>query len=265
MSVDYIPLPAADLVFGLSEHEHHVVTSHAANKALDECAGGDPRMARTAALCRRIVGIATAGGPYSRDAALRHPTRCPDCAWILALNREDIEEEITAFTSHDALDFAVITTRLGDVGGRLLAAIAHDPALLHEGQRLGPSHRSQLLGHATRHLPVVGMCEECAEIGVVNAHGYGESCPAQEVICPGCTATAHGVWAGEWEGMFLPECTVTAPCSVLATLSAHYQIPIGPAGDITSGQLDQLGDDPPPTKPKSPSAEQVTKRDWYQQ
>lgn len=227
MSVDYVPLPTAELVFGLSEREHHIVTDEAAGMAL-EFAGGDPRMARAAALCRREVGLATAWGPYSRDAALERLTRrCPDCAWILALHRGDVDEEIAAFTTHDAFDAAAIAAHLGEgVDERLLDAIAHDPALWQGADRLGPSHRSQLLGHATRHLPAVTVCEECAEIGVANAHGYGSTCPAQDVTCPGCTVTAHGIWAGEWEGIFLPECTVTAPCSVLVTLAGHYQISI---------------------------------------
>ncbi|CAN5736257.1 hypothetical protein BH09ACT8_BH09ACT8_56050 [soil metagenome] len=229
MSVDYVPVPAAELVFGVSGGERHIVTGEAAGVALD-LAGGDPRLAHAAALCRRVVKVATAWGPYSRDAALEYPPRCPDCAWILALHRGDVDEEVAAFTTHDAFDAAAIAARLGEgVGERLLDAIAHDPALWQGADRLGPSHRSQLLGHASRHLPAVTVCEECAEIGVANAHGYGATCPAQEVACLGCTVTAHGLWAGEWEGTFLPECTVAAPCSVLTTLAVHYRIPIAPA------------------------------------
>jgi len=228
VGVDYVPFPAAELVFGVSGGERHVVTGEAAGVALD-LAGGDERLAHAAALCRRVVKLATAWGPYSRDAALEYPPRCPDCVWILAMHRGVVDEEIAAFTTHDAFDAAVFTARLGDdVGERLLTAIAYDPALWHGADRIAPSHRSQLLGHASRHLPSIGLCEECADIGVANANAHGETCPALEVTCPGCTVTAHGMWAGEWNGTFLPECTVSAPCSVLMTLAAHYQIPVGP-------------------------------------
>lgn len=224
MTIDCAPLPASELVFGLSEHGHHIVTREDAETAL-QLTGADLRWVTVPAVCRRMVGVATAWGPYRREEALKHPHRCPDCAWILALHNGGVEDEIAAFTAHDVVDTAVIADRMGDLGAQLLTAIARDPELTHGGQRLRPSQQSQLLGHAIRHLPVVGMCEECLDIGVVNAHGEGQSCPAQEVICAGCTLTAHEAWAGEWYETFLPECIVTAPCSVLAAMAAHYQIP----------------------------------------
>lgn len=228
MTTDYhpVPLPVSEFVFGLCDHEQHIVTHGGASEALD-LAGGDPRLASPPALCRRTVGLATAWGPYSRDEAMRHPHRCPDCAWILALNQGSVDAEIEAFTACDAIDAAAISDRVGDLGRHVLTAIAHDPTLTDGDQRLKPSHQSQLLGHATRHLPVVALCEECLEIGVANAHD-GSSCPAQIVACAGCTLTSHEVWSGEWAGTFLPECTVTAPCSVLATIASHYQVPAAP-------------------------------------
>jgi hypothetical protein len=102
--------------------------------------------------------------------------------------------------------------------------IAEDPELAHCGHRLAPSHQSQLLAQASRHLPEVALCEECLDIGILNAHGANTPCPGQGVICPGCSVGAAGIWAGEWEGTLLPECTVSAPCAVLNTLAAHYHI-----------------------------------------
>lgn len=242
MSIDYVSLPAAELVFAVSGRERHIVTSEAAGVAL-EFAGGDPRLAHASALCRRVAKLAPAWGPYSREAALEYGPRCPDCAWILALHRGDVDEEIAAFTTVNGFDAAVITARLGeDFGERLLDKVAHDPALWQGADRLGPSHRSQLLGHATRHLPTVAVCEECVEIGVANAHGYGATCPEVGIICPGCTVAADGVWAGEWEGTVLAECTVSAPCSVLTTLAAHYEVscPAVPVRDRTSVAEEQF-------------------------
>lgn len=226
---EFVPLPAGDLVFGLCDvGEQHVVVSGDARAALD-LVGGDPRVATAVAICRRQVRLATAWGPYSREAALERGFRCADCVWILALVRGDIEAEIDQFVScESAAGASAINARLGDVGRRVLAAIAADPALRRCAPELRPSQQTKILGHAARHLAVVVVCEECADYGGDDAHGSGQVCPAQKVICASCTPTADDSWAGEWVGTFLNECIVAAPCSVLAALAAHYRIPTGP-------------------------------------
>ncbi|GAT01322.1 hypothetical protein [Mycolicibacterium fortuitum] len=229
MSIDYdlTPIAEAEFVFGLSDHGHHIVAGGdmaAATKRIE----GDPWLAPVPALCGQLVALTPVWGPYSRETARRHPGRCPDCAWILALHRGAVDEEIAAFTAaRDNLDAAAIAASVGDIAQKVLTAVVRDPDLADCGQRLAPSHQSQILGHVSRHLPVVGVCEECVEIGTVNAHGHGVPCPAQKVTCARCSVASHEEWAGEWAGTFLQECTVTAPCSVLITVATHYRIPIG--------------------------------------
>jgi hypothetical protein len=229
MTIAYVPLPTSDFVFGVGHRDHHVVTHEAAARALAFC-GDDPRIASAPALCYQLVGLATAWGPYSRAEAARRPGRCADCAWILALHNGEVADEITSRTTRNDADAATIANAVGAalIGQRLLTAIVRDPELVHGDHRLARSHQSQVLAQASRHLPVVTVCEECAETGASDAHDDNQPCG--KAICPGCTLAATGSWAGEWEGTLLVECTVAVPCSVLTTIAAHYQIPIGVIG-----------------------------------
>jgi hypothetical protein len=217
---DPIPLPAGDLVFGITLRvpSRHIVTHDSAQRAID--AAGNVTDAAPTALCGHSVRLATKWGAYDPDSLYRRTSFCHECAWIVALHHGTIDTEIASYIVDD-VDAAAITAAGVDatVGPRILAAIANDTAV-SSGRDLAPSHRSTMLARASRHLPVVSMCEECNDAGAAQ-------CPHHVVYCPGCTPTA-GEWAGEWEDTLLQECIVAAPCSVQTILAAHYEIH-GPA------------------------------------
>lgn len=226
---DPIPLPAGDLVFGITLRvpSRHVVTHDSAQWAID--ATGNVTDAAPAALCGRSVRLATKWGAYDPGSVYRRASFCQECAWIVALHHGTVDTEIASYTVDD-VNAAAITAAGGDpgMGPRLLRAIAADTSLAPAGG-LGPSHLAQVLTHASRHLPAVALCEECADFGIANAHDGAAQCPHHIVYCLGCTPTA-GEWAGEWEGVLLQECIVPAPCSVQTTLAAYYEIH-GPASN----------------------------------
>ncbi|MBS1694490.1 MAG: hypothetical protein JST91_19925 [Actinobacteria bacterium] len=237
-----VPLPAGALLFGVCDNDgrHHIVTRDSATDALDMSA--DPRRVHAVALCRRTVGLAPTWGPYDREAADRYGRPCHDCVWILALHRGTVADDLDV-ARPDAVDAAAIAAAGIDphLGTNLLTAIAGDPALVRSHHRLAPTHQTQLLAHARRHLPAVSVCEECLDFGIHNAHDDTSTCPAQTIFCPACTPAA-GQWAGEWEGTLLSECIVEAPCSVLTTLAAHYTIDTHLGRQTSDGVDDRRSD-----------------------
>lgn len=226
MTTDTAPvsLPEAALIFGVSDHDgrHHIVTRDSATHALD--LSSDPRVVHAAALCETTVGLTPTWGAYDRQASDRYGRPCHDCLWILALHRKTVADELEAARPDD-FDGAALAAAGFDphLGPNLLAAIAGDPALIHSHHPLGPTHQAQLLAHASRHLPAISICQECLDLGIHNAHDDTSTCPAQIIFCPACTPAA-GEWAGEWQGTLLSECLVTAPCSALTTMAAHYTL-----------------------------------------
>ncbi|TMS50674.1 hypothetical protein [Mycobacterium sp. DBP42] len=225
------PFPAdTDLIYGVSDHDssHHILTRAAADAGMN-----------ASAICGHPTTVASAWGPY--NTAAPHPGRCHECRWILAIQRDTIAAEIATYTP-DPVDSAVITAILGSplIGVDVLTAIADSSVKVHHDRNLNPSRLSQLLSHASRHQPTVTLCEECVEIGIVNAHGFGSICPEQSVICHSCTPHAVEAWAGEREGTVLTECTVAAPCSVLSTLARHYGVALGTASTRSANTRSQL-------------------------
>ena len=81
----------------------------------------------------------------------------------------------------------------------------------------GPAVIRQLAA-ITRHCPGLAVSEECADGGC----GH-QPCtyPDSQAVCWTCSLRT-GEEAGEWAGHLMEECTVTAPCGVLAALAAHY-------------------------------------------
>jgi len=94
-----------------------------------------------------------------------------------------------------------------------------------EGRDPGDGHVLQLLAHVSRHEPGQLVSEGCAE-GDCD-HGDG-ACPS-DAGCPACSIQA-GSWAHAWEGTWLAECTIEAPCGVLLAIAGHYgvQVPAEP-------------------------------------
>lgn len=150
---------------------------------------------------------------YSRVVLDRH--RCERCGWVVALNRGTVEQEIDLHTAEaGGADHGVLR--------QIFTAILAD---LPPGAIAESGHRSDLLAHASRHRPVVMVCEECAGgLACADVHGPGvTTCPDTTLVCSECTFTA-GPWGGDQQGTATGECVVAAPCSVLAALAQHYDI-----------------------------------------
>lgn len=79
----------------------------------------------------------------------------------------------------------------------------------------------QLLVAVSAHAPAGLVAQECVDGDC--GHGEDRSCPTVAVVCPACSEQI-GAWAGEREGVCLPEVTIGAPCEVLRALAAHYRV-----------------------------------------
>ncbi|MFC6582049.1 hypothetical protein ACFQBS_35585 [Planomonospora parontospora] len=105
------------------------------------------------------------------------------------------------------------------------AILATTPPVGEDGQ--ADEAAVELLAHASAHAPVLlrdwpctaGECDHPAGACVTTA------------ACPACSLQA-GQWAAAREGAYRAECTIGAPCQVLATLAAH----LGVTGSAVPGE-----------------------------
>lgn len=216
---DLFPLPDSELVFGLGGGRRHAVTHDVAVRAIGD---GLIRDSVAVAVCDRMVGIIPKWGVYERDSLyLRQGGVCVPCTWIVAESRGELAVEIAA-AAPAAQHADLIAATVGDplLGVRLLEAIAADGGDQDFSSRFDRTQRADLLALAARHLPKVTVCEECSDFDGSGIHDNG---PCGRALCLACTMSA-GPWAGEYEDYTMPECTVEAPCSVLAALCSHYNI-----------------------------------------
>lgn len=162
--------------------------------------------------CGHLVTVASRYPVFDR-AQIRGAV-CPSCAWSVALplGPTALAAEVTLLRS----------AGFGD----LLAGIA--VAVLAEREADGTCDEvaTQLLATVSRHTPVELVDLDCAESGCEHP-ADGVSCPTVGWACPTCSIRT-GSWAGEWEGRYFEQCTVTSPCGVIAALADFYQL--DPAG-----------------------------------
>jgi hypothetical protein len=80
----------------------------------------------------------------------------------------------------------------------------------------------------TAHTPRILLPEDCADNHCDHDRDDDGQCPRPDAAlgCAACSVVAGG-WAGEWQGQFTTECTITAPCEVLRGIARHYDIEIG--------------------------------------
>ena len=156
-------------------------------------------------------------GAFSYGSRWLQRLRCERCSWVVALNRDTVEQEIDLYTAESG------DAPSGDLLRQIFTAILADAP---PGREAEAGHRSDLLAHAARHRPVITVCKTCTEEGRAAAHRpHAAQCPQAAVLCEECSFTA-GSWAGEWQGLTTGECVVAAPCSVLTALAEHYGIPL---------------------------------------
>jgi hypothetical protein len=171
------------------------------------------------------------------------PTRlCAYCGWAVAIETGTISQRLDVLTP-DGRTRAALARLVGDpLAARRIceAVIAHasGPGAEYE---LDHGATIQILAEITRHAPTLGLPEDCAEDSCDHhLAGHGDQgldasreCdyPVASAVCPACTLRA-GAWAGEWEGTFMGECYIHAPCQVLAALAARYKVKVRPTHAI---------------------------------
>uniref|UniRef100_UPI003F497933 hypothetical protein n=1 Tax=Streptosporangium sp. CA-256172 TaxID=3240076 RepID=UPI003F497933 len=222
-------LPAAPFIAGVDPGTGvHAIPRDYAVRALAEGSG------ESGALCGRRVLVATrvGNGAFDRVSLPAWATVCPHCAWAVAAtltatgaDEGAIERELDALTptgpDRDALEQlledVLVVRRLCEA----ILATAQQP----ESNDLNDAV-VELLGHASAHVPVLLRPWDCAAGECDHPPGACSGTAA----CAACSLRA-GFWAGDQEGTYRHECTITAPCQVLATLAAHLNPPADPPVD----------------------------------
>ncbi|WP_436764370.1 hypothetical protein [Streptosporangium sp. V21-05] len=221
MATSSAPTKVAPFVAGIAPGAGmHAVPRDYAQRALAEGAG------ESGGLCGRRVLVAPRVGAFDR-ATLP--------AWAVAANPEArsgaIERELDALTP-TGTNRDVLEQLLGDalVVRHLCEAIL---AAARQPGADGLDHAViELLAHASAHAPVPLWPHDCA---AGECHHPAGACPCV-VACAACSLRA-GSWAGDQEGTYRPECTITAPCQVLATMAAHLNPPVDQDHDGDQGEL----------------------------
>lgn len=177
--------------------------------AIDTVLHHDDRPDSGIAACHGFVPIATKYGCYTDRIWPRH-NPCPECAWKVAARTDTLNAEL------DRLHPAAAAVARG-----ILAAAERDGGD-PDGNRV-----VQLLAATVEHGPRPAVNLDCSE----GEHDHDGDCPVVGWVCEACTLRAGG-WAGEWEGQYLDECTIAAPCEVLRTLAAHFGVALAAVCDL---------------------------------
>jgi hypothetical protein len=171
--------------------------------------------------CGEIVRLAKCElQPYDPLTVPVSHDPCPACRWTVAARTGTLDAALAELKNPLANEVAAAILneacrdRLDDDGDSPL----DDPQMLH------------LLAAVSRHAPVLLLSEACAE----GDCGHGEFLCGERYACRACSLQA-GSWAGEWEGQYLEECTILAPCAPLLALAAHYGVAPGGSGPESPG------------------------------
>ena len=180
---------------------------HAVNDVHPERAG-DPQRWGTA-LCGDLVTI-TKYGSFDPD---RWTDRaCPSCCWTLAIRTRTVEAQYARLGSPLAARIA-----------RAVVAAEDGPGAMYE---LDHPATVQVLAAVSAHAGTTTVPGGCAE----GEHDHPDGdCPEGPAACVACSLTADG-WAGEWEGRFLPQAVIAAPCEVLRALARYYGVAVSESG-----------------------------------
>jgi hypothetical protein len=180
-----------------------------------DTAGTGPATGRTA--CGQAATVAAAYGPFDRDRNLP----CPACTWLVAIRGGTLADEVARLIPA-AREYAAFTARgidplmIANLAEAILAAVQAP----NSGYDLDHPRTVQLLTTITRHTPEAAVASDCVDYSCDHDEGQ---CPVTALWCPTCSLRAES-WAGSWEGQYLPECTVSTPCDVLAAIAYHFDI-----------------------------------------
>ncbi len=163
--------------------------------------------------CGALVRLAPKYGTYARNKVPVTYDPCPECAWTVSLAAGAVEREIRLITP-DRRESAALARQ--GIDPLLPGALCR--AVLAAAEDKSGSAVVRQLAAITRHCPGLTVREECADGGC----GHRPcTYPGSRAVCWTCSLRT-GEEAGEWAGHLMEECTVTAPCGVLAALAGHY-------------------------------------------
>jgi hypothetical protein len=204
---------------GTPSLNHAVRHDEAADSLADAFLDGRPY---ASCVCGCMGELVTAWGSFDRENERLVGERCPQCAWIVSIERGAIDEELAALTPRGT-NFQVLSWYLKDplITRHICEAIIARAQSDDTNYDLAHAMTIQLLAHAVTHAPTPLYTEQCAEAECDHAE-----CPppTAAVSCAACSLTA-GVWAGEYVGTYLDDCTIVGPCSATITLAARFGIP----------------------------------------
>ncbi|HEX6359499.1 hypothetical protein [Actinophytocola sp.] len=239
---EHTPLPADDpylIAFGDDEQGHAVPRSEAIRVyATVAAADVEPRDRNwtVAGRCGAPGKLVTKWGPFVHGNPYLRTNRCAACGWLVAIDLLTIQQELDALAP--SADVRPVFARLlADPAPAATICEAIVTAATADDDAFDLDHpvTVQLLAHVTAHEPRLLVPEACAEdechhMPADAPDGWRCPLPDARVACAACSTLA-GSWAGEWQGTFLDQCTVTAPCGVLLTVAQHYGV------DITGSEV----------------------------
>ncbi|MEU4836160.1 hypothetical protein [Streptosporangium sp. NPDC023615] len=220
-----IDLLAAPFIAGVARTGMHATPRDSAARA--HAQGVEVSMA----LCGIRVTIPTVVfDAYDRNTpprAWNGPMRvCPYCAWYVATDTgpDAIARELDALTPTGTLARLLPDPLIARRTCETIITAAQQPGAggLDDGV-------VELLAHLSAHAPVLARPWECDDVQC------DDSCECLHMaVCPACSLQYE---SGEQAGYYRPECTITAPCQVLAALAAHLSPP------ASNPPVDQIHDE----------------------
>lgn len=171
----------------------------------------------TRSACGNLAFLEAGLGAYDRDSGPASVRPCPECAWTAAAESGTLDREVRRLVPAPA-DQVTLARLIPDPVTAATAAAALTAALTRRPGRVEDEddrHLIQVLGTLSRHAPVLLIAGACQE-GSCGCPGDDHDATA---ACAGCSLQA-GSWAGDYEGEYLAECLVPAPCQPLLLLAA---------------------------------------------
>ena len=221
------PMGTALLLTGAANGCWHAVTPDPPSTARTDPTRTDPVIGQPSAgtsVCGLWVRLARSHGVFDRTR-WGHSV-CPGCAWALAARAG-----VGAVGVEAALWTDPATGPLGRLTVRVAVAIAR---ICQDRDELDDPVTVRLLTAVGTHAPLAlyagscrdGACDHTPAVEEeVDQVRPGPRCPVSAVVCPACSLRSR-LARDEDGGGFLDECTIPAPCQVLAMIAVCFGVTV---------------------------------------
>ncbi len=192
------------------------IDGHGPLHAVESRRADSPRRA-VPTVCGTRAEVARTWGGFARgNYRVDTMPLCPVCRWHVAISTDTTAAELAMLTPTDAEQQAMARAQVDP-----LMFVRLCERLLTMGRENDSDIEpwTQVLGHVTRHRPVLLRDLDCLEKAC--GHDTVQDCYGETptVACESCSLR-QGSWAGEMEGWFVA--SAVAPCSALVAVEAHY-------------------------------------------